>query len=113
MQTASLWLGFVVGVAVFAAWLTYTLRQERDVRVAHVARTHERLASHRRATLTAHAVATVPTRAQHVVRPGSFCRVVGAVGATKRGVTLVCQPSATGRPRWVKAETVDADRLAS
>jgi hypothetical protein len=111
MQTAVLWLGFVVGVAAFAAWLTYTLRQEKALRLAHVVRSQDRIASHRQAALTARPVSVpAPSRPQHVVRAGSFCRVVGSVGHTKRGVALVCRPSDRGRPRWAKAEPA---RLAS
>jgi hypothetical protein len=109
MRTAVLWLGFIIGLGVFAAWLSYMLRQEHALRVAGGQQSRDRVASHRHAARTARPV-SVPVTTTHVVRAGSFCRVVGSSGQTKRGVALVCRPTANGRPRWARAEPM---RLAS
>jgi hypothetical protein len=103
MQTAVLGLGFVVGIGAFVLWLTHELQVERRLRVAEVRQSRARVRSHRHAARTARPVA-VPVTTHRVVRAGAFCRVIGSLGRSKRGATLVCAHHDGGRPRWAKAD---------
>jgi hypothetical protein len=117
MQHLVLPLAFVGSLAVFVAWLTVMLRHERARRVALVTTSQERSLAYclhaqaaQRASVAprpdlAPSPATAITSVS-VVRAGSFCRVPGNVGRTKKGVVLVCEPSASGRPRWRRAEAL-------
>jgi hypothetical protein len=102
MHVAVLGAGFAVGIAAFVAWLGVMLRQDRAHRLALIAATHEQTRGHRRAALAARREPEPVVTTRHVVRPGSFCRVPGSVGLSKRGATLVCEASTHGRPRWRK-----------
>jgi hypothetical protein len=103
MQVAVLGAGFAVGVVVFVGWLVVMLRHDKAHRLAVIEASHEHTRAHRRAALAARyapeAVSLVP-----VVRAGSFCRVPGNTGYDKHGTILVCEASASGRPRWRKAD---------
>jgi hypothetical protein len=108
MQSIVIPLALLGALAAFALWLSVMLRHERTQHSALVAAAHERAQAHRQFTLTArqesaHAepvASVVHPSTVLAVRAGSFCRVPGNVGRTKKGVVLVCEPSATGRPRW-------------
>jgi hypothetical protein len=86
MQSTVLPLAFVGALGVFALWLVVMLRHERTHRVAIAPAT------------------PITSVSASVTRPGSFCRVPGNIGHTKKGVVLVCEASPTGRPRWRRAE---------
>ncbi len=111
MQVTVLGASFVIGIGAFALWLTFMLKQERQHRLAFVQASHERTHTHRRAALAARREPELVVTTLQVVRAGSFCRVPGAVGRSKRGDALVCQQSAQGRPRWRKVAQ-QADRAA-
>ena len=104
MQSTVIPLTFVGALGVFTLWLLVMLRHERSRRVALSAASRERARLHRQYTLNARpAVPATPITAVtsvSVVRAGAFCRVPGNVGRTKKGVVLVCEPTANGRPRW-------------
>ena len=104
MQLAVIGAGFAAGVGAFLAWLTVMLHHDRAHRWALMEASHERTRSHRRAALAAQYAPVATTSTVPVVRTGSFCRVPGNVGYAKDGTVLVCESSATGRPRWRRAE---------
>jgi len=108
MQVAVLGAGFVVGVAAFVAWLLVMLHHDRTHRLAMVDASHERTRAHRRAALDAQHTPVVLTSTAPVVRAGSFCRVPGNIGYSKHGDVLICESSASGRPRWRRAEVFRA-----
>jgi hypothetical protein len=109
MRTGVLALAFIGAVGLFAGWLAVMLRHERAYRVALIEQSRARSREHRRAALAAQrAPEVVVATPAPVVRPGSFCRVPGSVGRSKRGVALVCERSAHGRPRWRQAQRVRA-----
>lgn len=112
MQITVVGAAFIFGVSAFALWLVLMLRQEREHRFALVEASHQRTQSHRRAALDARRDPELAVTTQHVVRAGSFCRVPGSVGVTKRGDALVCEQMPHGRPRWRKAVTRAAERAA-
>ena len=90
-------LGFVLGIIPFALWTWWMLRQEHDARAPGFATSP----GHVRQLLVAE-----PSRRAARVRPGTFCRVAGAVGFTPSGEALVCTASAEGvRPRWRHEQT--------
>jgi hypothetical protein len=97
-------LAFAGAIGLFAAWLVLTLREEREVRQAERHLVLDRQAAGRAAARRARreSVTQIP-----VVRPGTFCRVVGAYGRSNRGTILVCSKRARGRPRWCQARLVD------
>ena len=108
MQVAVLSAGFAFGVAAFVAWLLVMLHHDRNHRMALIQAAHDRTRSHRRATLTAQHIPAPTTSTAPVVRAGSFCRVPGNIGYSKNGTVLVCESSASGRPRWRRAEALRA-----
>ena len=114
MQVTVVGAGFVIGMSVFALWVTFMLKHERHHRLAYVQASHERTRTHRRAALAARREPELVVTTLQVVRAGSFCRVPGAVGRSKRGDALVCEQMAQGRPRWrkVAAHADRADRAA-
>lgn len=114
MESIVIPLALVGAIVTFASWLSVMLRHERNQGLALVAAAQARVEAHRQhARAARHAptaeqpdtsiddAATVSTLSTtSAVRAGSFCRVPGNVGRTKKGVVLVCSPSAHGRPRW-------------
>jgi len=101
MQVAALEAGFLIGVASFAAWLLVMLRHDRAHRLHLIAPSHGSARTHRPV------VPATRMTSVAVARAGSFCRVPGNIGHTKKGVVLVCEASTTGRPRWRRAEVVE------
>jgi hypothetical protein len=104
MDSFVVMLAFAGAIGLFAAWLALTLRSERSLRHAEGHQVLHRQAASRTATRRARreSVAPVP-----VVRPGTFCRVVGAYGRSSRGTIMVCSSRARGRPRWCQARLVE------
>jgi hypothetical protein len=108
MQSIVIPVALVGALGAFALWLSVMLRQERTHHSALVAAAHDRAQAHRRFALAARPATEPAEPATPVdgastvvaVRAGAFCRVPGNVGRTKKGIVLVCAPSATGRPRW-------------
>jgi hypothetical protein len=104
MDSFVVMLAFAGAIGLFFTWLALTLRSERSLRHAE---DHQRLrlqAACRDATRAARrdSVAPIP-----VVRPGTFCRVVGTYGRSNRGTILVCSSRERGRPRWCQARLLD------
>jgi hypothetical protein len=103
MDTSVVMLGFLAGVGLFSAWIVVLLRDERYRHDEHVRQRHDIERSRRRATLAARAESTLAPETMPVVRPGSFCRVPGTVGRSRRGTLLVCSSVPQARPRWREA----------
>jgi hypothetical protein len=106
MDTSVVTFGFFGAVGLFAAFLGVLLRAERSHRDEHARRILDAEHSRRRATRAARVESAVPTETVEpmpVVRPGSFCRVPGTVGRSRRGTLLVCSSAPQARPRWREA----------
>jgi hypothetical protein len=103
MDTSVVMLGFLGGVGMFSAWIMVLLRGERYRHDEYVRQMRETEVSRRRATIEARAESTVPVETMPVVRAGSFCRVPGAMGRSRRGTLLVCSSVPQARPRWREA----------
>ena len=97
-------LAFAGAIGLFFTWLALTLRSERSLRHAEGHQRVRQQTASRAATRRARreSVAPIP-----VVRPGTFCRVVGTYGRSNRGTILVCSSRARGRPRWCQARLVE------
>jgi hypothetical protein len=108
MQVSVLYAGFTIGVCGFGVWLVLMLRKDRAHRHALAVESHERTRAHRRAALDARYTPPSPRATVTVARVGAFCRVPGSVAHSKQGAVLVCEASATGRPRWRRAQPVPA-----
>jgi hypothetical protein len=104
MNSFVVMLAFAGAIGLFATWLALTLRSEQSLRHAEGHQLlHRQAASHAAARRARReSVAPVP-----VVRPGTFCRVVGAYGRSSRGTIMVCSSRARGRPRWCQARLVE------
>jgi hypothetical protein len=103
MDTSVVMLGFLGGVGLFAAWMVVLLCGERHRDAEHARQLRDTQLARRRATMAARAESTVPVEPVPVVRPGSFCRVPGTVGRSRRGTLLVCSSVPEARPRWREA----------
>jgi hypothetical protein len=103
MDTSVVMLGFLGGVGLFSAWILVLLRGERYRQDEHARQVHDAERSRRRATIAARVEPTAPIESMPVVRPGSFCRVPGTVGRSRRGTLLVCSSVPQARPRWREA----------
>jgi hypothetical protein len=99
-------LGFAIGVGLFAAWVAFLVRGQAKADVADQHHAHVVTLERRHAARAASAPAPVarPIDTARVVRAGSFCRVPGSLARSGRGETMVCSPSANGRPRWRRAD---------
>jgi hypothetical protein len=104
MNSFVVMVAFAGAIGLFFTWLALTLRSERSLRHAEGHQQLHRQAATRAATRRARreSVAPIP-----VVRPGTFCRVVGTYGRSNRGTILVCSSRAHGRPRWCQARLVE------
>jgi hypothetical protein len=109
MDTSVVMLAFLGAVGLFAAFLVVLLRADRSHRDEHARRILDAEHSRRRATMAARTESAVPTETvvtietMPIVRPGSFCRVPGTVGRSRRGTLLVCSSVPEARPRWREA----------
>jgi hypothetical protein len=104
MRTGVVVFWFVVCLGAFSAWLAVILRQERAQKLTMARVSQQRTRAHRRHTLAAQRASVIPLPATAVAKAGSFCRVPGLVGHSKKGTTLVCETGRDGKHRWRRSQ---------
>jgi hypothetical protein len=104
MRTGVVVFWFVVCLGAFATWLAVMLRQERAHKLTLARVSQQQSRAHRRHTLAAQRASVIPMPATPAAKAGSFCRVPGSAGRSKKGTTLVCETGRDGKHRWRRSQ---------
>jgi len=111
-------VAFVLALGAFGAWTAYLIRADHRLAESLAAGAAGRVAAPVVAMVTPvaaardlsqpHYLVAAPDAAPEpemcpVVRSGSFCTVVGAMGITASGTEMVCSSENGARPRWRRA----------